>query len=79
MTEPLVVKQAVDRRFFRMIGSRGSATRRVAVTMIDQCFASASNFAVGVVVAHIAGPAGLGAYPSRTRSGSCSAWPIGRL
>ena len=62
MTEPFVVKQAVDRRFFRMIGSRGSATRRVAVTTIDQCFASASNFAVGVVVAHIAGPAGLGAY-----------------
>jgi O-antigen/teichoic acid export membrane protein len=30
--------------------------------MADQCFASASNFVVGVVVARIAGPAGLGAF-----------------
>jgi O-antigen/teichoic acid export membrane protein len=34
----------------------------VLLTTIDQGFASASNFAVGVVVAHIAGPAGLGAF-----------------
>ena len=41
---------------------RAKASRRVAITTIDQGFSSASNFAVGVVVAHIAGPAGLGAY-----------------
>ena len=40
----------------------GSAPRRAAITTIDQCFSSASNFAVGVVVARVAGPAGLGAY-----------------
>ena len=33
-----------------------------SITTIDQCFASASNFAVGVVVARVSGPAGLGAY-----------------
>jgi O-antigen/teichoic acid export membrane protein len=32
------------------------------LTMSDQAFASVSNFAVGVVVAHIAGAAGLGAF-----------------
>jgi O-antigen/teichoic acid export membrane protein len=36
--------------------------RRAAVTIMDQIIASASNFLVGVVVARIAGPAGLGAY-----------------
>lgn len=41
---------------------RAKASRRVAITTVDQGFSSASNFAVGVVVAHIAGPAGLGAY-----------------
>src|SRR5262249_27964411 len=35
---------------------------RAAVTTVDQCFASASNFAVGVIVARIAGASGLGAY-----------------
>ena len=30
--------------------------------MADQCVASASNFAVGIVVARISGPAGLGAF-----------------
>jgi O-antigen/teichoic acid export membrane protein len=32
------------------------------MTMADQCVASASNFAVGVVVARLSGPAGLGAF-----------------
>jgi O-antigen/teichoic acid export membrane protein len=40
----------------------GSAPRRALITTIDQCFASASNFAVGIVVARVSGPAGLGAY-----------------
>ncbi len=44
------------------LGPRGSAPRRAALTMTDQCFASASNFLVGVVVARLSGPAGLGAY-----------------
>ena len=33
-----------------------------SMTMADQCVASASNFAVGIVVARISGPAGLGAF-----------------
>src|SRR5271156_3075398 len=41
---------------------RGSAANRATVTMADQCVASASNFAVGIVVARISGPAGLGAF-----------------
>jgi O-antigen/teichoic acid export membrane protein len=44
------------------LGPRGSAPRRTAVTVVDQCLSSGSNFAVGIVVARIAGPAGLGAY-----------------
>jgi O-antigen/teichoic acid export membrane protein len=36
--------------------------RRAGMTMADQCFASASNFVVGVAVARIAGPVGLGAF-----------------
>lgn len=44
------------------IGPPGSGPRRAAITMIDQCFSSASNFVVGIVVARVAGPAGLGAY-----------------
>jgi O-antigen/teichoic acid export membrane protein len=44
------------------LGPRGSAPRRAALTMTDQCFASASNFVVGVIVARLSGPAGLGAY-----------------
>jgi hypothetical protein len=32
------------------------------LTMADQAFASVSNFAVGVVVAHMAGVSGLGAF-----------------
>ena len=31
-------------------------------TLADQCVASASNFAVGIIVARISGPAGLGAF-----------------
>ena len=41
---------------------RGGAASRVTTTMADQCVASASNFAVGIVVARISGPAGLGAF-----------------
>ncbi len=41
---------------------RGGATSRATMTMADQCVASASNFAVGVVVARLSGPAGLGAF-----------------
>jgi O-antigen/teichoic acid export membrane protein len=32
------------------------------MTMADQCVASASNFAVGIIVARISGPSGLGAF-----------------
>ena len=39
-----------------------SASRRTLVTVIDQGFASVSNFIVGVAVARIAGPAGLGGF-----------------
>ncbi len=41
---------------------RGGAATRATTTMVDQCVASASNFAVGVIVARISGPAGLGAF-----------------
>jgi glycosyltransferase involved in cell wall biosynthesis/O-antigen/teichoic acid export membrane protein len=41
---------------------RAKPSRRVFITTVDQAFSSASNFAVGVVVAHIAGLAGLGAF-----------------
>lgn len=39
-----------------------NASKRALVTTIDQGFSSASNFAVGVVVARIGGPAGLGGF-----------------
>jgi O-antigen/teichoic acid export membrane protein len=42
--------------------SRNGAANRAATTMADQCVASVSNFAVGIVVARISGPAGLGAF-----------------
>ena len=41
---------------------RGSTAGRATLTMVDQCVASASNFAVGIVVARISGPSGLGAF-----------------
>jgi O-antigen/teichoic acid export membrane protein len=41
---------------------RGGATNRGMTTLADQCVASASNFAVGIIVARISGPAGLGAF-----------------
>lgn len=41
--------------------SRGAANR-ATTTMADQCVASASNFATGVIVARITGPVGLGAF-----------------
>jgi hypothetical protein len=44
------------------MGLRGGAAGRATTTMIDQCVASGSNFAVGIVVARISGPAGLGAF-----------------
>jgi O-antigen/teichoic acid export membrane protein len=40
----------------------GHAASRATTTMVDQCLASASNVAVGIVVARISGPAGLGAF-----------------
>ncbi len=42
--------------------TRGGTATRATTTMADQCVASASNFAVGIVVARISGPAGLGAF-----------------
>ncbi len=44
------------------LGMSPEAARRASVTMTDQCFASGTNFIVGVVVARLAGPAGLGAF-----------------
>ncbi len=41
---------------------RGGAAKRATTTMADQCVASASNFIVGIVVARISGPTGLGAF-----------------
>lgn len=41
---------------------RGRAASRATTTMADQCVASASNFAVGVIVARIGGAAALGAF-----------------
>jgi O-antigen/teichoic acid export membrane protein len=41
---------------------RGGAASRATTTMADQCVASASNFAVGIIVARLSGPAGLGAF-----------------
>jgi O-antigen/teichoic acid export membrane protein len=41
---------------------RGEAATRATTTMIDQGVASASNFVVGIAVARIAGPSGLGAF-----------------
>ncbi len=39
-----------------------SGSRRAATTLLDQSLSSASNFAVGVAVARVAGAAGLGAF-----------------
>lgn len=41
---------------------RSDAATRATTTMLDQLLASASNVAVGIVVARISGPAGLGAF-----------------
>lgn len=41
---------------------RSHAATRATTTMVDQCLASASNVAVGIVVARISGPTGLGAF-----------------
>jgi O-antigen/teichoic acid export membrane protein len=49
-------------RFGTRWPTRGGAATRATTTMADQCVASASNFAVGIVVARISGPAGLGAF-----------------
>jgi O-antigen/teichoic acid export membrane protein len=43
-------------------GLRGGAATRATTTIADQCVASASNFAVVIIVARISGPAGLGAF-----------------
>ena len=54
--------EVAPRGRFAAMREQGSPARRATTTIIDQGFASASNFAVGIVVARIAGPAGLGAY-----------------
>ncbi len=51
-----------ETRFGARWRSRDGAANRAATTMADQCVASVSNFAVGIVVARISGPAGLGAF-----------------
>jgi O-antigen/teichoic acid export membrane protein len=51
-----------EARFGARWRSRDGAANRAAMTMADQCVASMSNFAVGIVVARISGPAGLGAF-----------------
>ncbi len=49
-------------RFGARWGLRGGLASRATTTMVDQCVASASNFSVGIVVARISGPTGLGAF-----------------
>jgi O-antigen/teichoic acid export membrane protein len=51
-----------ETRFGAKWRSRDGTANRAATTMADQCVASISNFAVGIVVARISGPAGLGAF-----------------
>jgi O-antigen/teichoic acid export membrane protein len=50
------------KRFRGRLPVRGGAATRATTTMIDQGVASASNFIVGIVVARLSGPTGLGAY-----------------
>ena len=54
--------QVVTNKVFARAGLTQKAASRAGMTMIDQCFASGSNFLVGVAVARIAGPVGLGAF-----------------
>jgi O-antigen/teichoic acid export membrane protein len=54
--------QLVTHKVFARAGLSQKAASRAGMTMIDQCFASGSNFLVGVAVARIAGPVGLGAF-----------------
>jgi O-antigen/teichoic acid export membrane protein len=54
--------QVVTNKVFARAGLSQKAASRAGMTMIDQCFASGSNFLVGVAVARIAGPVGLGAF-----------------
>ena len=54
--------QAVSNKVFARAGLSQKAASRAGMTMADQCFASGSNFLVGVAVARIAGPVGLGAF-----------------
>jgi O-antigen/teichoic acid export membrane protein len=54
--------QVVTNKVFARAGLSQKAASRAGMTMIDQCFASGSNFIVGVAVARIAGPIGLGAF-----------------
>ena len=49
-------------RLRERLPDRGGAAGRATTTMIDQSVASASNFVVGIVVARISGPTGLGAF-----------------
>jgi O-antigen/teichoic acid export membrane protein len=43
-------------------GRTGAASKRAILTTTDQAFSSASNFVVGVAVARISGPQGLGGF-----------------
>jgi O-antigen/teichoic acid export membrane protein len=56
------VKIIYGTRIRARLGLGAEAATRATTTMADQCVASASNFAVGVVVARLSGPAGLGAF-----------------
>ena len=64
------MKNIYATRFLVRLGLNGKTAARARTTMADQCVASASNFAVGVVVARISGPAGLGAFALAYRAGS---------
>jgi O-antigen/teichoic acid export membrane protein len=44
------------------LGLSGDGATRATMTMADQCVASSSNFAVGVIVARLSGAAGLGSF-----------------
>lgn len=66
LTEPQRVGRALSRRAAhrrrRLQGGILSSSRLATTTVVDQCLASGSNFAVGVAVARVAGATGLGVF-----------------
>jgi O-antigen/teichoic acid export membrane protein len=61
----LSLRRLVPARIARLgsrFGANSASAKTAGLTMADQCFASVSNFVIGVVVARIAGPSGLGAF-----------------